>query len=579
MNARKFKEFIGIGALISCIAVCILFLGAFLFMIFREGTEVFIKTKIKNLPVAGVKFDSMRLKNRIKIGSQMYSILVKRGVAEKGLVRRGVARDIILEKEGVKILEVFEGRIDRGIIADAYVDGISAADLRKLWPVQEMLDARMKAWAAKKKKALNGKSKITEKQKAQMAETEKALLTKNTEDIAAVVEARDMTFTALKTTCVIQAKIKRVRLDSTDADYRHYRTALTYMKQVLKETAPVRLTETCLAEFEREFLSLVKQRIRKDRQKINEAIFQTMKMAFNDDGIRITAGRHSIQLSLDITDSRVLFDGGFFSDADAAGANILDVPYTEKNKDGRVLSPYFIYALPRDKMSEGGIFPAIVGTFYLVILSTIAAMVIGVLAAIWLSEYAKPGVIRTVIRLAINTLAGVPSIVFGLFGMTVFVIWFGWGVSILAGAMTLAILILPIIINTAEEAIKAVPQEFRESAYGIGATKRQTIMKIVLPAALPSILTGTIISIGRAAGETAPILFTAAAFSTPHLPRSLRDEVMAMPYHIYVMMTEGTFNQQKQIAYGTAIILLLLVFAINITAIVLRYRIRRKKKW
>jgi phosphate transport system permease protein len=186
----------------------------------------------------------------------------------------------------------------------------------------------------------------------------------------------------------------------------------------------------------------------------------------------------------------------------------------------------------------------------------------------------------TVVRLAINTLAGVPSIVFGLFGLTVFVNMFGFGVSLLSGACTLCILILPIIINASEEAFKAVPQDFREAAYALGATKRQAILKVVLPTALPNILTGAIISVGRAAGETAPILFTAATFYNRHLPGSPFDEVMALPYHIYALMTEGTSPKfQVPIAYGTSIVLLLLVLSVNAVAIIIRYNLRRKKQW
>lgn len=249
-------------------------------------------------------------------------------------------------------------------------------------------------------------------------------------------------------------------------------------------------------------------------------------------------------------------------------------------KGSKVLSLSFLTQAPKEGMTAGGIFPAILGTFYLVILTIIVALPLGVFAAIYLSEYAQPGHFVNIIRTAINTLAGVPSIVFGLFGLAIFVNMFGFGVSILSGSLTLAILILPIIINASEEAIKTVPDSFRQAAYALGATKRQTITKVVLPTALPNILTGAIISVGRAAGETAPILFTAATFYTRKLPTSILDEVMALPYHIYALMTEGTApKEQVPIAYGTAVVLLLLVLSVNLVAIIIRYRIRKRKKW
>lgn len=249
-------------------------------------------------------------------------------------------------------------------------------------------------------------------------------------------------------------------------------------------------------------------------------------------------------------------------------------------KGGKVLSFSFLTEVPRGGMTKGGIFPAIIGTLYLTLISILFAFPLGVMAAIYLSEYAKPAWLVSVIRTTINTLAGVPSIVFGLFGLAIFVNVFGFGVSVLSGSLTLGILILPIIINASEEAIKCVPQDFREASLSLGATKRQTILKIVLPTALPNILTGAIISVGRAAGETAPILFTAATFYTRKLPKSILDEVMALPYHIYALMTEGTAPKcQVPIAYGTAVVLLLLVLAINAVAIVIRYRTRSKRKW
>lgn len=250
------------------------------------------------------------------------------------------------------------------------------------------------------------------------------------------------------------------------------------------------------------------------------------------------------------------------------------------SKGSRVLSFSFLLQAPKNGMTSGGIFPAIIGTLYLTILTILFAFPLGVLAAIYLTEYAREGILVNTIRTAINTLAGVPSIVFGLFGLAVFVNMFHFGVSVLSGALTLAILVLPTIINTSEQAIKSVPNSFREAAYALGATKRQSIMKVVIPAALPNILTGAIISIGRAAGETAPILFTAATFYTREFPTSIFDEVMALPYHIYALMTEGTSPQiQVPIAYGSAVILLLLVLSIDLIAIMLRHRMRKARTW
>ena len=250
------------------------------------------------------------------------------------------------------------------------------------------------------------------------------------------------------------------------------------------------------------------------------------------------------------------------------------------SKGSSALSLSFLLEAPKAGMTKGGIFPAIIGTLYLTGLTILFSFPIGILAAIYLTEYAREGILVNTIRTAINTLAGVPSIVFGLFGLAVFVNMFHFGVSVLSGALTLAILVLPTIINASEEAIKSVPNSFREAAFALGATKRQSILKVVIPAALPNILTGAIISIGRAAGETAPILFTAATFYTRKFPTSIFDEVMALPYHIYALMTEGTSSQtQVPIAYGSAVVLLLLVLSIDLVAIILRYRMRKAKTW
>ncbi|MBN2054164.1 phosphate ABC transporter permease PstA [bacterium] len=244
-----------------------------------------------------------------------------------------------------------------------------------------------------------------------------------------------------------------------------------------------------------------------------------------------------------------------------------------------VLSWKFLTEPPIKSMTRGGIFPAIMGTIYLTIGSILVAFPLGTAAAIYLQEYARHGRTVRFIRFGINTLAGVPSVVFGLFGLALFVVFLGFGSSILAGSLTLAILILPVIIGAAEEALKAVPTTYREASLALGAGKWQTICRVVLPAALPGILTGTILGIGRAAGETAPIMFTAAAFYTARLPRSIFDEVMALPYHIYVLATAGThIEETRPIQYGTALVLIALVLGINLIAILLRARVRKRQR-
>ncbi len=237
----------------------------------------------------------------------------------------------------------------------------------------------------------------------------------------------------------------------------------------------------------------------------------------------------------------------------------------------------FITAMPRNEMTEGGIFPAILGTFYLMIGSSLISIPIGIMTAIYLTEYAEnPKVIR-IIRLGINNLAGVPSVVFGLFGLSLFVVFLGFGTSIIAGSFTLGLLNLPVIIRSTEEALNVVPHTYREASLSLGATRWQTIYKIVWPSALPGILTGIMLSLGRAAGETAPIMFTAAAYFTPDLPVSVFNEIMALPYHIYIMATAGTHIQEtRHIQYGTAIILIMLVLLLNATGLYLRYRFRKK---
>ena len=238
----------------------------------------------------------------------------------------------------------------------------------------------------------------------------------------------------------------------------------------------------------------------------------------------------------------------------------------------------FLMEVPKKGMRAGGIFPAIVGTIYLVFGSILFALPIGVMAAIYLSEYAKDNMLTRMIKLAIVNLAGVPSVVYGLFGLALFVGFFKFGASILAGSLTLAIMILPIIITASREALESVPQSFREVSLSLGASKWQTIRHIVLPNATSGIITGTILGIGRAAGETAPILFTVAAFYLPKLPKSIFDQAMALPYHLYVISTQVP-NVNEKIRYGTALVLLFIVLVMNLVAIFIRYKFRKNKKW
>ena len=247
-------------------------------------------------------------------------------------------------------------------------------------------------------------------------------------------------------------------------------------------------------------------------------------------------------------------------------------------KGYQAISWEFLTAMPKNGMREGGIFPAILGTIYLVAGTLIFALPLGVLSAIYLTEYAKDNLLTRLVKLAIINLAGVPSVVYGLFGLGVFVIFLKFGSSILAGSLTLAIMVLPIIITTTKEALDSVPKSFREVSLSLGVTKWQTIRYSVLPYALPGILTGIILAISRAAGETAPILFTVAAFFLPRLPHSVFDQVMALPYHLYVLSTQVP-NVDEKLRYGTAFVLLLMVLSMNFLAIVVRSKFRKKKKW
>ncbi|MDY6880845.1 MAG: phosphate ABC transporter permease PstA, partial [Thermodesulfobacteriota bacterium] len=244
----------------------------------------------------------------------------------------------------------------------------------------------------------------------------------------------------------------------------------------------------------------------------------------------------------------------------------------------RAINWTFLTQAPMDSMTKGGILPCIVGTALLSIGALMVALPVGVASAVYLNEYARPGRLVRLIRLGINNLAGVPSVVFGLFGLGFFVVYLKMGVSILAGSLTLGLLTLPVIIGASEEALRAVPDTYREASLGLGASKWQTIYRVVLPAALPGILTGGILGLGRAAGETAPIMFTAAVFFTPSLPSSIFDEIMALPYHIYVLATAGTeIEATRHLQYGTALVLISLVLGLNLLAILYRARLQRRR--
>ncbi len=244
------------------------------------------------------------------------------------------------------------------------------------------------------------------------------------------------------------------------------------------------------------------------------------------------------------------------------------------------ISWQFLTQFPRKAMTEGGILPALVGSFYLTLGAIVISLPFAVAAAVWLSEYARGGWYVRLIRIGINSLAGVPSIVFGLVGLAFFVKVLGIGVSVLAGALTLALLILPILIRAAEEALASVPASFREGALALGSTQWHAVRTVVLPAAIPGIMTGAVLGISRAVGETAPIMFTAAAFYLSRLPQSPFDKVMALPYHVFVMATESpNYWKTKDLQFGTALVLLGLVLTMNLGAVVWRTRARRRKQW
>ena len=249
------------------------------------------------------------------------------------------------------------------------------------------------------------------------------------------------------------------------------------------------------------------------------------------------------------------------------------------SKGIKTISLEFLTQPPREGMTKGGIFPAILGTFVVSLITVIFAVPLGMFAAIYLHEYARPGKMTRLIRLSIRNLSGVPSIVYGLFGVVLFVQMFKFGTSLLSAGLTLGLLTLPWTITACEEALKTVPQSYREGAFALGATKWYAIRTNVLPYAVPGMLTGVILGLSRAAGETAPILFTGAAFFIPHLPKSLFDQFMALPYHLYILATQHqAIEKVRPIAYGTALVLLGLIFLLNISAVWIRYRYRQRMR-
>jgi phosphate transport system permease protein len=246
------------------------------------------------------------------------------------------------------------------------------------------------------------------------------------------------------------------------------------------------------------------------------------------------------------------------------------------SKGTPVISFHFILDYPSDGMTKGGILPAIIGTFLLTIIATIFSVPLGIACAIYLSEYAQNTLLTRLIRASIRNLAGIPSIIYGLFGLALFVQSLRFGTSLISAGLTLGLLSLPYIITTTEEALKRVPFSIREGTLAVGATQLETIKDVVLPAAVPGILTGVILTLSRAAGETAPILFTGVAFYTSGLPGSLNQEFMALPYHLYMLSTQHqSIEEVRPLAYGTAVILILLVFAMNLIAFYIRYKHRQ----
>jgi phosphate transport system permease protein len=256
---------------------------------------------------------------------------------------------------------------------------------------------------------------------------------------------------------------------------------------------------------------------------------------------------------------------------------VLTILYMAKN-GAAAISWEFVSQSPRSGMKEGGIFPAIVGTILLIIGTMLFSLPLGILSAVYLVEYAKDNFFTRLVKLSVVNLSGIPSIVYGLFGFTLFVVVLRFGTSLLAGSLTLAIMSLPVIITATKEALEAVPGSFREISLSLGATRWQTVRYCVLPYAIPGILTGTVLSLSRAAGETAPILFTVAAFYLPRLPRSIFDQAMALPYHLYVISTQVP-NMPAKLSFATGLVLIALVFLMNLVSIVLRAHYRKRKQW
>lgn len=245
---------------------------------------------------------------------------------------------------------------------------------------------------------------------------------------------------------------------------------------------------------------------------------------------------------------------------------------------GKAVTWDFLTQPPRNGMKEGGILPAIVGTIILITGTMLFALPLGILSAVYLVEYAKDNFFTRLIKLSVVNLSGIPSIIYGLFGLTLFVGFCHFGTSILSGALTLAIMSLPVVITATKEALESVPQAFREVSFSLGATRWQTVRYCVLPYAIPGILTGTVLSLSRAAGETAPILFTVAAFYLPRLPHSVYDQVMALPYHLYVISTQVP-NMPLKLSFATGFVLIAIVFLMNIVSVFLRAHYRKKKTW
>jgi phosphate transport system permease protein len=257
---------------------------------------------------------------------------------------------------------------------------------------------------------------------------------------------------------------------------------------------------------------------------------------------------------------------------------VLAIIYFLLVKGGPAITWSFLTQMPKNFMRGGGIFPAIVGTFYLLIGTLVFAVPVGILAAVYLTEYARPNGFTRLVRLAIVNLAGVPSVVFGLFGYGLFVHFFGFGKSILSGSLTLALMILPVVITASEEALRTVPKGFRDGSLALGATKWQTIWRIVLPNSAAGIITGVILGVGRAAGETAPIMLVAASYYLPRLPSSPLSDCMALPYHLYAVSTEMV-GAPESLKWGTALTLLILVLGLNAVATVIRGHFRRRRTW